>query len=142
MRRLIGGVVLLVVSGVTSLGPVLAQTHPCDLTITPNPQLTSPVRAGFCHDGRDAEGNSTTITAFRVRFNGAVVFDGPLAAIGAPNAAGLSFFETAPIGVSRGNISVTVSAVSADGEGAQSSPFVFGVVGAVPSTPTRPRVRK
>ena len=122
--------------------PVAAQTHPCDVAVPVNPNLTSPVKTGFCHSGKDTDGNSTIITAFEVSIDGFVVFTGMLAPVGVPTADGRTYYESAPLVVSKGSHTVRVSAISAEGEGAQSVAYSFVVVGALPAPPTVPRVKK
>ena len=45
--------------------PTSAQTHPCDTPPVPNPNLTSPVKATFCHSGKESDG-TTPIASWRV----------------------------------------------------------------------------
>lgn len=119
-----------------------AQTHPCDVVPPSNPQLTSPVKGGFCHSGKDVDGNTTTITAFKFFIDGQVVFQGALTPIGPATSDGRFYYETPAFVVSRGNHAATFTAVSTDGESVPTLPFVFVCVGAVPAPPSAPRVKK
>jgi len=118
------------------------QTHPCDVVPPQNPILTNPVRAGFCHAGRNADGSPVVLLGFRVYIDGNMVFEGALSPLGNPTADGRQYFETDPFTVARGNHVLTTSAVSSDGESALSAPFGFGVAGVVPAAPTNPRAKK
>jgi hypothetical protein len=119
-----------------------AQTHPCDVVPPNNPNLTSPVKGGFCHNGLDAASNPTTVTAFRLYIDGQLVFSGPLTPVGAPTADGRFYFETPPVNVTKGSHAVTFTAVSADGESAPSPSYPFVLAGAPPAPPTNPRAKK
>jgi hypothetical protein len=127
----------------TTIG--VAQTHPCDVVPASNPQWTSPLIAGFCHYGKDTNGANVTVTAFQVAIDGQLKFDNLMNALGPPNAAGQSYFETPSFAVPIGNHTATFSVyVSGLGYSTVVS-FPFGVVGtlsSLPSAPTRQRIRK
>lgn len=110
---------------------VFAQGHPCDNAVANNPTIvvTGPVSVGFCHSGKDALNNPTTITSFRLQLDGADLFTGPLTAIGAPSTvSGQSYYETPKtLVISRGAHSAVVYASNADGEGPASIPFGFTI---------------
>ena len=112
-----------------------AQTHPCDIAAIANPvvQTNGPVAAGFCHDGKDADGNPVTITAFRVTVDGVDVFKGPLTPIGTASATGFFYYETPKnIVLAKGQHTAVGFASSADGEGPGSDPFTFTLKGLPP----------
>ncbi len=119
--------------------------HPCDVTAPANPMIVSTtVVIGFCHSGKDAKGNATTLTAFKIAVDGAVVltWTGPLTPTSkAPNAAGFSYYEAPAVPVGRGTHTVTASAVDVDGESAMSTAFQFGTKGPGPSLVLGVRVR-
>jgi hypothetical protein len=118
-----------------------AQTHPCDSDPASATNLKSPVNVAFCVSNLDEDGNSTVLTKFTVRIDGAVAFDGPLTAIGVPNAAGLRYYEVPGLVVARGGHSAVVTAWNIDGESLPSAPEAFGVVGGKPQKPTALRVQ-
>ena len=112
-----------------------AQTHPCDIPPDGNTtlQTNGPVSVGFCQAPKDADGNTVTLTGFRVTIDGADVFKGPLSPIGAPNATGLSYYETPKtIVLAKGSHTAVAYASSADGESAGTDPFVFTLKGLPP----------
>jgi len=128
-------------SAMPAVGSV--QVHPCDVVPPQNPILTNPVRAGFCHAGRNADGSPAVLLGFRVYIDGNMVFEGALSPLGNPTADGRQYFETDPFTVARGNHVLTTSAVSLDGESAPSAPFPFVLDGVVlPAAPTNPRAKK
>lgn len=126
---------LLLVIGLLLFAPsVYAQTHPCDAPIPPNPQTAAPVAFGFCHNGKDANGQPVTISAFVVTVGTQQVFSGPLNALGTANAQGYYYFETPKtIVLAKGTQSAVVVAVSLEGSSLPSVPFAFGVLGLPPS---------
>jgi len=123
-------------------GSAVAQTHPCDVPPPSNPQLTSPIRGAFCHNGRDADGNPVTVTAFKLYIDNQLVWQGALSPIGPPTADGRSYYETPLVIVSRGNHVAETAAVSAEGESGRSAPYPFVLSAAVPAAPTRSHVKK
>jgi len=111
-----------------------AQTHPCDATITPNPTITNPlIVVGFCHNGQDLDGNSTTIMAFKIYVDNLLVltWTSPTPT-GAPSATGYSYFQTIGIAVSRGTHAVAATAMNIDGDSVMSASFSFNKAGKVP----------
>lgn len=107
-----------------------AQTHPCDQVVANNPTIvvTGPVSVGFCFNGKDALGNPTTVTSFRVQVDAADVFTGLLQPVGAPSSTGVSYYETPKtLTINRGSHTALVFVSNADGEGPASSPFAFNI---------------
>lgn len=116
-----------------SAAPSYAQ-HPCDAAVPANPQIAAPVAFGFCHNGKDPNGQPVVITAFVVTVGGQEVFKGPLNAVGAANAQGFYYFETPKtIVLAKGTQTALVVAQSSDGSSLPSVPFAFGVLGLPPS---------
>jgi hypothetical protein len=108
-------------------------THPCDVVVgaaTPGP---APVGAGFCHSGKDVNGNPTTITKFIVKVDGVIVFNGPLTPIGSPSSTGLNYYETPKnIIPTVGSHTITVAAVNASGTGAATAAYPFDILESLP----------
>lgn len=114
--------------------PLFAQAHPCDQAIPATPQLAAPVAFGFCHNGKDANGQPVSISAFVVTVGTQQVFSGALNALGTANAQGYYYFETPKtIVLAKGTQSAVVVAVSSDGSSLPSVPFAFGILGLPPS---------
>ncbi len=121
--------------------PVQAQTHPCDVVVGPATPGPAPVGAGFCHNGKDVNGNPTTITKFTVKVDGVVVFDGVLTAIGSASAAGLNYYETPKnIIPTVGTHNITVQAVNAAGPGAATPAYPFDILASLPAGATLVRI--
>lgn len=128
-----------------SVLPAAAQTHPCDDPALTNQvvQTNGPISVGFCIASKDADGNPVALTSFRVSVDGTDKFSGPLTAIGAPNAAGLNYYETPKtIALAKGSHTAIVFASSVDGEGAGSDPFVYSIKGVPPGKPVIKKVVK
>ena len=105
---------------------VQAQTHPCDAPAVTVIQTNTGFGLGFCHNGKDNDGNPVIVTSFRLQVDGADVFTGALAPIGTPNALGSNYYETPKtLMFSRGQHTAVLFVSSIDGEGPASDPFVF-----------------
>lgn len=120
------------------------ETHPCDAAIPSNPSVNSrtPV-IGFCWPSQDVDGQPATLTSARITSDGTQVFSGPLTAIGAPSATGMSYFEaTATVAIPKGNHSMVAYVSSEDGESLGSVAFPFRVQGGPPKPPTIMTVKK
>ncbi len=136
MRVLIGTLfaVLLLAS------PAFAQ-HPCDVASPPSVSTKSPFTVGACFSNKDVDGNPSPITALKVFIDGVLVkTQAAPPAVGAPNAAGLSYYTTTGVAASKGARVLTVTVVTADGESDPSTAYNFSVVGGKPGKPVGPRV--
>jgi hypothetical protein len=134
---MLASVLVLLCSGLAS-----AQTHPCDISITPNPTVSGlTVKVGFCWDAKDIDGQPAVATAFLVQIDGATKFNGPLTPIGLPSATGFSYYEVG-LSVSKGSHTTAAAIVTADGTSPFTTPFAFAVVGSAPKPPTAVRVTK
>lgn len=125
--------------------PASAQTHPCDATpaavdVAPN----QPFGVGFCASMKDSLGNPVTIDTFKVSIDGTQVFNAPLTPIGAPNSAGLSYFETPKTFkvTSNGTHNMAVIASSLAGGDSTPTPLSFVAKALPPSPPTNLRIAK
>jgi len=121
---------------------VSAQTHPCDTAPTPNPIVKNTYRVQFCWDAKDLDGNPILPADVQMR----LAIDGTAQAlralptpISAPNATGSALYEYAGLASLKGAHSITVTAVTAEGE-ATSVPFAYAVKGGPPKPPLVPRV--
>jgi hypothetical protein len=124
--------------------PASAQTHPCDIAQTTTSVSTKvPFTIGFCVASVDADGNPTTLLGAKVYIDAAVVkTTTPMPApIGAPNAAGLNYYEIAGVTTAKAPHTLTVSVFDVDAEGPQSGPLPFSVKGAGPKAPVGIRIR-
>jgi hypothetical protein len=125
-----------------ALPSVVQAQHPCDVTSPASVQTKSPPTAfGACWDGKDVDGNAATPTALKVFIDGTVVktVNNPTPS-GAPNAAGLSYYSTSGVAVSKGARVLTVVIATADGDSDPSTAYTFSVVGGKPSKPVGARV--
>ena len=124
--------------------PAMAQTHPCDQTIAPNPVINGPVvKVGFCWIAQDVDGAPAVATAFIVRLDGVAKFTGGLTPIGAPSpVSNLSYYETSLTGVSKGSHNVTSGVVTSDGTALFSVPFGFATVGSAPKPTVATRAKQ
>ncbi len=124
---------------------VSAQTHPCDVIPVQNPNLTSPVKVGFCHTGKESDG-TTPIAAYQVLLDSlpAPVFSGALTPIGSANLAGLFYYETPTFVVTKGSHEAFVTGVNSTGVEviARSANVPFGVINPLGVAPTLGRVKK
>lgn len=123
-----------------------AQVHPCDAPIPTNPVIVKPsVIVGFCHGQKDTNGNPAVLTAFKLTIDGAVAltWTGPSLTPTSPaaNNLGLWYYEAPAVPVGRGNHSVQVSAVSADGESALTTAYTFSTKGSLPQVVVGVRAR-
>jgi hypothetical protein len=121
-----------------------AQTHPCDAAaVSPEVRPGVAFSVGFCFSGKDAEGNPVVVDVFKVTIDSAPVFSATIAPTGAPNAAGLSFYQTPKTltVATQGNHSVIVVA-SGPGGDSPSGPLVFVVKALAPSPPLNLRIVK
>lgn len=138
---------LLLALGVLALfaAPAAAQTHPCDITpavVDVQPNVVFGV--GFCLDLKDGAGNPVSIDTIKVSLDGTQVFNAPLQPIGAPNAAGLSYFETPKTFkvTTNGQHTVTVIAASLLGGDSAATPLSFAAKALPPNPATKPRIAK
>lgn len=124
--------------------PAFAQAHPCDTTINSvdvNP--TAPYALGFCHNGKDAEGNTIAIDGWKVAVNGTIIWTGVATKGSTPNASGQFYYETPKILTSpKGTYTITASGFNADGDGPPSDPLSFGSKGLPPGKPIKSRIVK
>jgi predicted phage tail protein len=122
--------------------PATAQTHPCDVLPPTSATVTEgQVTIGWCHDLKDANGNTTTVAGWAFYANGVRTSLSNVTTNNVPNAAGLIYFLAA-VNMPRGNYTIRMAAVNSIGEGALSDPFALAVVApaAVPSQIQRVRV--
>lgn len=123
--------------------PAMAQAqHPCDTTSPASVQTKSPPTAfGACWDGKDVDGVAAVATSLKVLVDGVVVktVANPTPA-GAANAAGLSYYSTSGVAVSKGARVLTVVISTVDGDSDPSTAYTFQVVGGKPSKPVGARV--
>lgn len=106
------------------------QTHPCDVTVAPNPTAEGTVvKVGFCQPTTKADGSPITVTSFKI-FSGVgtnPIWQGML--VGGPaNSAGHRYYESPNITFPLGNRSIRVTVVDAGGLEASSLPFTFTLV--------------
>ncbi len=117
-----------------------AQTDPCAAVVVPNPTVTRPIAVGFCHDGKDVNGNPVQIDGFTVKVDTTVVFSGPLTPIGVANSAGMRYYETAKT-ITAGDAAphtVTVLAYGPSGTSLPSTPLAFTYASVTPPPPPPP----
>ena len=94
--------------------PAAAQVHPCDEPLPNNPQLAAPVMVGLCHDLKDVNGNTTTLSEVRVFLDGQLspFLTGTPTQVGTtPNGGGLFYFVTPSFSPTRGGHTVVVNVV-------------------------------
>lgn len=141
MRRL----VYLLVGFCLLSSPAFAQTHPCDVTPTPSPILSGPVKAQWCSDGKDATGALVPVTLVKVFVDGNATptwTGAPVQVTSTANAAGFKLYESAYFTVAKGTHTVTAVQANATGDGIPSVPFSFGIQDALPGTVIQLRVVK
>jgi len=113
---------------------VSAQTpHPCDVTPAPNPVVVGRTfTVGFCHNGKDLNGDPTTVTAFKIYLDGAVVltWSNPTPSSPTPNSKGYVLYLAPQIPIGRGAHTFAVTGVNVDGEGPSINPI--GITTKVP----------
>ncbi len=135
---------ILALSFVLVASAASAQTHPCDIPVVQNPNLTSPVKATFCHTGKESDG-TTPIASWQAILDGtATVFKGPLSPIGVANAAGLFYFETSTFQIIKGTHAVIVVGLDTTGTEVigRSPSFPFGVSNPLGAAPSNVGVKK
>lgn len=123
-------------AGLLTASTAQAQTsHPCDATLPTNPNAGPTSKIRFC-----APVNQTPllqVKAYRIYLDGKPAFEGPLTPIGAPNAAGLGYFESPALTWGPGAHVVTVSAIhDLAGEGDKAPDYPFTAVPR-PAAPTK-----
>jgi hypothetical protein len=144
MRKFVLSLALLLTLPLTAA----AQSHPCDTPPTLSPTLAGQVKAQFCWDGKDADGNPTSLPLTRVK----LFFDGattpaqtlvPVVVTPTANAAGFKLYETPFFTMAVGPHTVVAALVNSSGTGGQSTPpFPFVVVDGLPSLPSNLRIAK
>ena len=125
-----------------ALQAVAQAQHPCDTTNPASVQTKSPpVAFGACWNGKDVDGVTVAATALKVFVDGTLVktVANPTPA-GAANAAGLFYYSTSGVAVSKGARVLTVVIATADGDSDPSTAYNFSVVGGKPSQPVGARV--
>lgn len=122
--RLLLTVVVLLLFATTGEAQVI---HPCDLPLVTNGTVTAglPFTFGWCDDGKDTSGNAQPVTGYIVYRNGA-----PLAGLfpvvdPTPNASGFHFVHVGLVEPTGVTVTLTVTALNAQGESAASIPFVL-----------------
>lgn len=104
--------------------PVAAQTHPCDLP----PQTTQqsvvagdPFTVSFCHDGKDANGNTVSITGWKLtRGTDAPISITPTATA-TKNSAGKTGYSITRSEATVGTVIYAINAVSGITDGTKAS---------------------
>jgi hypothetical protein len=140
MRRLCLLVMLLAMAS-----PAFAQTHPCDITPTPNPILSGPVKAQWCSDGKGPSGAPSPVTLVKVFLDGNATptwTGAPVQVTSTANAAGFKLYESALFTVPKGTHVITVVQSNSTGDGIPSLPFSFGLQDELPGTVIQLRVVK
>lgn len=140
MRSLARHFATAIILCLTLAGTTAAQTHPCDIAVTPNPSVASPVAVGFCVIPKDANGQPIAITGFTIQVGTQTLFNGPLNAIGVANAAGQFYFETPKtIILPKGSTSLVVN-TNWSGGAVPSVPFAYVVQDLPPSPAVKIRI--
>ena len=117
-----------------------AQTHPCDGPLPPTSATVTAglVPIGWCHDGRDVNGNVTTFTGWALYANNVRTSLTGVKTGGVPNAAGFVFYE-ATVNFPQGNFQVSIAGINGQGEAEKTPPFQLNAVS--PSGVPRPATR-
>jgi hypothetical protein len=111
----------------TAFAVAAAQTaHPCDTTPASPPTVNvgQPFTLGWCHPSRDTNGNTTTVSSWRVYRNGVLLPGVTVTAGTTTNAAGLRYYTAPRTETVAGPVSFDYTAVNAVGESAHSSPAI------------------
>lgn len=97
---------------------------------------------GWCEDGKDLNGNVTTVTARKVFVDGSA-FTVTAQAAGSPSTKGETFYTTG-IMLIRGTHTYELTETNAQGESSKSAPFVLAVTPplTVPHAPVIKSVRQ
>ena len=136
----------IILAGLFLLIPVTLSsqvTHPCDNAPTQGLNAKSPFNVGVCWDQKNTNGDSVTATRLKVFIDGFQKSDiSNPQPVGSANAQGLYYYRVSGVSVtSSGNHKLTFSVGTADGDSAQSDPYLFTIGGGTKaSTPIGGRV--
>jgi len=141
LRKAVWGAVVVLMLSATS---GFAQTHPCDTAPTQT-IFSGQVKAQWCTDSKDTDGNPTVITLVKVYIDGnsTPTWTGaPILVTPTANANGLKMYESGLFSIPKGTHSVRAAQANATGDGSLSVPFSFGIQDALPGTVIQLRIAK
>jgi hypothetical protein len=120
-------------------------THPCDGTPSSRATVTAGqvFVYGWCHDGKDTNGNAASVSGWKVFRNGTQLPGVTVTTDPLPNVQGLVFSSIARTEAAAGSVTLEVAATNSAGDSARGASMTFSVVlpATVPTAPTKGRVQ-